>query len=264
MNEKHVSIKTDNGTIRGMLHEPTCIDKDLLLIVIIHGYFSANRVGPSRLYLEISRYLCEKGYCVLRCDALGVGDSDGNFSDVTFKSELRDFRIVCEYATNLYLGNQIVLIGHSMGANLALRLTKDTDSVSGALMLAPAIELRGGTDQLFDDTQRVELAHQGWTLRKGLHINAKFIDEIKYDFAIGIAGQISKPFVVIQGEADELYDPIGAKLLARSNNIGRLVSIPMSDHNFLAPFRSNLLTTILNELTQLQSLSDGPIYDLPN
>src|ERR1051326_9367466 len=123
--EDYFSIATANGVIRGVVHQPTAKGVDFAPILVIHGYFSANRVGPTRLYVQIARALCATGRMVFRADAIGVGESDGDFDEISFESELRDFRTVCEFIVRSFNAREIILVGHSMGANLALRIAHE-------------------------------------------------------------------------------------------------------------------------------------------
>lgn len=247
--EKHIEIPTNNGVIRGMVHYPENQNQDRLTVIIIHGYFSANRVGPARLYVLLGRCLSKHGFVVIRCDIIGVGDSDGDFSDVTFETEIRDFRIICNRAKELCKDNDLVLIGHSMGANIALRLAHQINSVKKLLLLSPEVRLIGGIDTLFIKEQQERLKNDGFVIRKGLHINSSFINELRAQDPILISQNLKIPFTVIQGDQNELYDPDGAKALTDANPKGRYVKIPGGDHNFLKPeVRKHLFDEILKAL----------------
>src|SRR5271157_3997569 len=118
MSEHHFEIETAHGVIRGMMHKPGS-GEDQGTVVLVHGYFSANRVGPSRLFVELARALCVTGFTVYRADVLGVVDSDGCFDEITFASEVRDVREVFVHALRNDAPRQLIAVGHSMGANLA-------------------------------------------------------------------------------------------------------------------------------------------------
>ncbi len=243
--EKHFEIQTQDGTIRGLSHVPESSRKNKKLIVIIHGYFSANRVGPARLYVQIARSLSKQGFIVVRADMLGVGDSDGEFSSITYESEVRDIKRICGYVKETFGFTKVILLGHSMGSNLALRVARDRNDISQLILLAPDVEKQGGIDQLFSPQQQHELDANGYTIRKGLHISRSFIEEIHSDKPYSIAKQLDIPVAVIQGDEDELYSLKGARKLAEYACRGEFYLVPEADHNFLsAQSRRIMMDTI--------------------
>ena len=87
--EKQIQISTKFGNLRGVLHE-TNVKPSKGIIVIIHGYFSSQKIGPAKLYVQLGRLFESLGYCVYRFDVIGVGDSDGKYGDFTFDTHKRD------------------------------------------------------------------------------------------------------------------------------------------------------------------------------
>lgn len=203
--------------------------------IVFHGYFSSCRLGPARLYVEIARLLSHLGITTYRFDCLGVGDSDGLFKEVTLESELRDQRTICGFVSADCRSTRVIAIGHSMGANLVVLNSHIRRFLSGAVLLAPDVDMRGGVDRLFTPDQLEELSKQGTTIRKGLPINASFISSLRKADIIAYARQLHTPTWVLQGTHDELYSAEGAAKLAAALPKGRFVPIQKGDHNFLVP-----------------------------
>jgi len=253
--EKYEELVCSYGTLRGYLHIPqnNCIDCPILLM---HGYFSSNRVGPARLYLNLARELEKEGYFSIRFDCYGVGESDGSFSHVTFNSELRDYSNIINYVCNQYNFNKIILIGHSMGANLAIYVTELLfDKIKALILISPDIKKKGGIDQLFNKNQIIELKQKGFTIRKGLLINNTFIENIRNMDKLNtiITNMNNIPSFVIQGKNDELYSLEGAEEVASIFN-SKLNIIDHGDHNFLNPgSRMNLFKIIKGALKSIQN-----------
>lgn len=250
--ERQIEITSDSGIIRGIIHIPNKGPNDKPIVVIVHGYFSSNRIGPARLYLQVARYLYENLFKVVRCDVLGVGDSDGDYCDITLKTVLRDFKIICNKANELSGTKGIILLGHSLGANISLELARKDHRVKKVILLNPEVKIRKDSNKLLSKTQLDELKKKGWTLRKGFHIRADYIDKLHTYNPIEQASKLTIPYVVIQGEQDEYYDPDAAKCLAEANKTGKLVMIKYGDHNFYRPdVRETLFSKILYEVKHL-------------
>lgn len=253
--EKHVSIETEKGIIRGVWHSLSPLFNSKFVIVFVHGYFSANKIGPARLYVEMARYLCSYGYSVLRCDALGVGESDGNFIDVTFESELKDFEEVCNYAKKIATRANLIFIGHSMGANLVIQLSKEINKIAGVVLLSPGLRLIGGLKRLFNYSQLKDLKEKGWTIRKGLYINQDWVTALQNSDILDTIKMLSCPLTILQGDLDELYDPAGAVQLVLSNKSAKLIMIRGEDHNYMNKCRVKLFEKIEKEVNRFVSLN---------
>ncbi|MEO0127649.1 MAG: alpha/beta fold hydrolase [candidate division WOR-3 bacterium] len=246
--EKYYEIYTKNGTIRGIIHIPSKVVWKYP-IVMFHGYFSANRIGPARLYLLIARKLVTMGFCIARFDCLGVGESDGDFSKVTFYSELRDYITILNYVTKLLKTQKTIIIAHSMGANLAIYVSKKLQQkVQGLILISPDIEKRGGINHLFTKKQLNEIRTKGITVRKGLYISASFINRIRNKSDLfDVASGLKCPVFIIQGKRDELYSSSGAKQLAKIIR-ARLIWIKSGDHNFLNEISRNELISKIKKI----------------
>ena len=90
-------------------------------IVFLHG-FTVWKTGPQRLYEEFVRMAVKEGFCVVRYDFYGTGESEGEFYEMTIGSEMNETAAIYKWASeqpyvdtkNMFLG------GHSLGALLAL------------------------------------------------------------------------------------------------------------------------------------------------
>ena len=67
----------------------------------------------------ISKYLAEQGVAVLRFDFAGLGESEGQFAQTTFSSNLEDIAAAAAFLREHYRAPQI-LMGHSLGGTAML------------------------------------------------------------------------------------------------------------------------------------------------
>lgn len=65
----------DGEMLRGILTKPDKDDLNVMLILLPAGL--KDRVGPHRLYVQVARMVASYGVAVLRLDARGIGESDG-------------------------------------------------------------------------------------------------------------------------------------------------------------------------------------------
>lgn len=87
---------------------------------------------------NISRALNRAGMAVLRFDFTGLGESEGDFADTNFSSNVADLIAAAEYLETHYAAPQI-LIGHSLGGAAVLQAAANIPScVAVATIGAPA------------------------------------------------------------------------------------------------------------------------------
>ncbi len=160
-------LKTDNGTLRGYLHQPD-VNKKVPIVVMYHG-FTGHKGENNFLFTQFSRYLCQHDIASIRFDFLGSGESDQEFSYMTFSKEVDEAKLILDYAKNLPFVSQVIVMGLSMGGAIATQIAKDkTNEIDKLILWAPAgimkeiVEERGSQipsiDQGYVDLGGLELS----------------------------------------------------------------------------------------------------------
>ena len=87
---------------------------------------------------NISRALTGKGIAVLRFDFTGLGESEGEFADTNFTTNVEDLVLAAQFLTAEYEAPQI-LIGHSLGGAAVLMAAQHLPEVKAVVTIgAPA------------------------------------------------------------------------------------------------------------------------------
>ena len=168
-------------------------------IVFLHG-FTVWKTGPQRLYEEFVRMAVKEGFCVVRYDFYGTGESEGEFYEMTIGSEMNETAAIYKWASEQpYVDvNNMFLGGHSLGALLAL-------------VEAPHIQPKAtfgwstALTMLFQAGQRTRTmrgpTERGWDI-DGLELSREFMDECAgMDFLEMVKGY-DKPVLLIHGTGD--------------------------------------------------------------
>ena len=104
---------------------------------------------------QISSALTAAGFAVLRFDFTGLGESEGEFADTTFSSNLDDLEDAAHWLAENLAAPQL-LVGHSLGGTAALAVAERLDSVHAVATLAAPSSPEHVLKQFGDDLERIE------------------------------------------------------------------------------------------------------------
>lgn len=177
-------LKTSNGTLRGFLHTPDNADK-YPLVIMFHG-FTGHKGESHFLFVQLARFLCANNVASLRFDFLGSGDSDNDFSYMTFSNEVNEALAILDYAKTLPNITDIIILGLSMGGAVATQVAKARPNDINKLVLwAPA----GNMNQIILAQQKNQVPQlpNGNYILGGLEISPAFVEDIvKQDLFTGV------------------------------------------------------------------------------
>jgi esterase/lipase len=107
--------KINSRQVFYILNQPNSESKKI--VIMSHG-FRGSSIGPSRAFVDLERVLEKDGFCVLRLDQPGSGNSEGDFLSSSFD----EWVDTIEYFAKKYIGEgfQVSLFGQSMGATASV------------------------------------------------------------------------------------------------------------------------------------------------
>ncbi len=77
---------------------------------------------------NVSKALASEGFGVLRFDFTGLGDSDGNFADTNFSSNVADLECAANFLAREYKAPSL-LVGHSLGGAAAIFAASEIETI---------------------------------------------------------------------------------------------------------------------------------------
>lgn len=130
-----VHLLGSGGSPIGVLSKPSAETPISEVAVIFLNSGLLHRVGPFGLYVTLARRLAENGFCSLRIDQSGKGDSERR-SKLTFEESMeRDFEDAASFMRRSVGAKRFVVIGLCSGADDSLHLAAKFDDVCGAVLL---------------------------------------------------------------------------------------------------------------------------------
>ena len=104
---------------------------------------------------HITRALAGAGFAVVRFDFTGLGESEGDFADTDFSSNLDDLEDAAAWMAETLDAPQL-LVGHSLGGSAVLAVAERLDSVRAVATLGAPARVDHILKQLGDDLETIE------------------------------------------------------------------------------------------------------------
>lgn len=226
---QYVEIKNRRGqTLRGLLNMPATVINPPLLIHL-HG-FSGDKSGAKFAHCTLAKELVKAGIGCIRMDFAGSGDSDGDFEDMTFTSELEDAEDIYNYVSLLpnIAKNKIILMGHSLGGFIAASLAPKTNPKT-LILGAPGASMWENCLEKYN-----ELASKGISivnidgLRFDIAFNKDLANYSPYEDAKGYDGKV----LILRGNEDPLVNKESCLKYKKIYKDCKYIEIEGANHNF--------------------------------
>jgi len=181
---------------------------------------------------RISRALAERGFGVLRFDFTGLGESEGDFADTNFSSNIEDLVAAADWLRK-HEGPVRVLIGHSLGGTAALEAaTRIEDCVAVATIGSPARadhveQLLGDSSEtiLRDGEAEVDLGGRPFTIRR------QFVEDVRAHALPESVRGLRRALLVLHSPGDTIVAvENAAELFRHALHPKSFVSLDSADH----------------------------------
>lgn len=131
----------ENGSYRlfGVVHQPVGTPSGAAW-VFCHP-FAEEKLWAQRVYVSFARTLAARGAWVMRFDAMGNGDSEGQFSAASVDTMLSDIDCAIRYLEGVSgISVRIGLLGLRFGATLAALAAERSPKVGALVLWEPIVD----------------------------------------------------------------------------------------------------------------------------
>ena len=180
----------------------------------------------------ISRALTRHGIAVLRFDFTGLGESEGEFADTNFSSNVEDLIAAAGYLSEHYEAPRI-LVGHSLGGAAVLQAAQRLDSVQAVSTIGAPYDPEHVTQHLQDAVEdieekgeaRVQLAGRTFTIRK------QFLDDLAATKMETTIRTLGRALLIFHSPVDQTVGANNAaKIFQAAKHPKSFVSLDDADH----------------------------------
>ncbi len=181
---------------------------------------------------NITRALNGRGIAVLRFDFTGLGESEGEFAQTNYSTNVRDLQDAAAFLERTYAAPDL-LIGHSFGGTAVLTAAADIPSVRAVVTIASPYAPGHVTRQFEKEVATIRAQGEAQVSLGGrpFVIRRQFLDDIEaVDMATRIR-QLRKPLMIFHSPVDAVVDvENAARIFQAAMHPKSFVTLDHADH----------------------------------
>jgi putative redox protein len=181
---------------------------------------------------NISRALTDEGIAVLRFDFTGLGESEGDFADTNFSSNVEDLIAAARFMDSQFEAPKI-LIGHSLGGAAVIHATHLIKScIAVATIAAPAALGYLGRLLLSTKTEVDRRGEAGVILGgRKFTIKKQFFDDLERNSMQKAIANLGRALLVFHSPDDSTVEIDNAhEIFASARHPKSFISLDQADH----------------------------------
>jgi len=228
MPRKRLSFTNKDGLeLAGLLELP---ETDVLAYALFAHCFTCTKdiTAASR----ISKSLAARGIGVLRFDFTGLGNSDGDFANTNFSSNVDDLVSAADFLRNEHQAPAL-LIGHSLGGAAVLRAAGQIPEAAGVVTIGAPANPEHVVRQFKCELDAIRERGIGEVLLGGrkFTIKKQFLDDISAQNMQEAVANLAKALLVFHSPVDEIVAiSEAAWIFQAARHPKSFVSLNAADH----------------------------------
>lgn len=221
-----VEFNSGGLVLSGALETPTGTPRAYALFA--HCFTCGKDVAAAS---RIARTLTQQGIAVLRFDFTGLGNSDGDFGNTNFSSNMQDLLAAVAFLREYHKAPSL-LIGHSLGGAAVLAMAAQVPEVTAVATIgaphsaAHVMHNFSGSVEAIRETgeAQVQLGQREFTIKR------QFINDLE-QFETGYIGKLRKALLVMHAPLDATVNIEEAeKIYLEARHPKSFVSLDQADH----------------------------------
>lgn len=181
---------------------------------------------------QISRALNQMGFAVLRFDFTGLGDSEGDFADTNFSSNVLDLIAAADYLKEHYQAPKL-LVGHSLGGAAVIYAAAALEEVEAVATIGAPSSPEHVQHLIYEDIAEIKKdgVAQVSIGGRSFKIKKQFLDDLEEQNMANCLRQLKKPILVLHSPHDKTVGiENAAKIYEAAFHPKSFVSLDGADH----------------------------------
>jgi putative redox protein len=224
-----VKFKNANNYELSAILESPADTKPIAYAVFAHVFTGNKSLTATR---HIARGLTQNGVAVLRFDFTGLGESEGDFADTNFTSNVSDILAAAQYLEEHYEAPKI-LIGHSLGGAAVIFAASQLENLKAVATVGAPSEPEHVTHLIQDKIDdivamgkaNVNIGGRTFTIKK------QFLDDLQSKDMFAILRDMKLPLLVLHSPQDNIVTiENAAEIYKAAFHPKSFVSLDRADH----------------------------------
>ncbi len=227
--QERVKFDTSGGAaLAGALHLPDA-GSPRAFALFAHCFTCTKNIKAA---VNIAEALCSEGIAVLRFDFTGLGQSEGDFADTHFSSNVQDLVDAAAFLKREHHAPEI-LVGHSLGGTAMLAAAHRIDSAVAVVTIASPADAEHVLHLLTEDLDSIQEKGEATVKLAGrpFQIRKEFVEDVcAQKVRDGIRG-LRKALLVMHSPVDDLV-PIeeASRIYSSALHPKSFISLDNADH----------------------------------
>jgi putative redox protein len=218
----------EGQTLAGVLHAPD-VAPPRASAVFAHCFTCTKNIKAA---VRIADALAGEGFAVLRFDFTGLGQSEGDFSETRFSSNVDDLVDAAEFMSGRDQPPAL-LIGHSLGGTAVLAAAHEIESVEAVATIAAPADPEHVLNLLDHKVEKIENEGSARAELGGqpVRISKAFIDDVRTRSVSDNLGSLRKALLVMHSPVDDIVSiDEAARIYRQALHPKSFVSLDDADH----------------------------------
>jgi putative redox protein len=181
---------------------------------------------------NISHALTQQKIGVLSVDFTGLGESEGDFADTNFSSNIEDLLAVAQYLEQQHQAPQI-LIGHSLGGAAVIQAAAKLDSVKAVATIGAPADVPHVKHLFKQNLQEIEKAGEAEVNIGGrpFTIKKQFLDDLENNPTEELLNKLNRALLVMHSPQDMIVEiENAATIYKQARHPKSFITLDGADH----------------------------------
>jgi putative redox protein len=241
--EKVVFRNADGESLAASLELPG--DDPISCALFAHCFTCSKDVAAAS---RISRHLAEIGVAVLRFDFTGLGNSEGDFSNTNFSSNVADLVAAADWLREERGTAPAMLVGHSLGGAAVIAAAGRIEEVRAVVTIGAPSRPQHVRQLLEESAPEIEAAGSAAVTLAGrtFLIKKQFLDDLEAQNLAACLRDLGRALLVMHAPRDEIVPVDEARrIFDAARHPKSFLSLDDADHLLTRPADSEYAARVL-------------------
>ncbi len=217
-----------------------------------------------RAAVQITRALARRGFAVLRFDFTGLGESEGDFADTNFSSNVDDVVAAARFLEASY-GAPTLLVGHSLGGAAVLQAAARLPSVEAVATIGAPAEPAHVLHHISESREEIEEAGVATVTIAGrpFTVKSQFIQDLEERRPEQAIRSLKAAILILHSPVDEIVSIDNARhLYEMARHPKSFITLDDADHLVSRPRDAEYIGEVLSAWASRYAVDEDSVVDL--